>query len=148
VNLDPQSADSDRWGEPSLRLPWLVAPAVSAAVVLIMVGVASVLWPHQSLGVPASKLTSGPVSPGTPAAGSAAPVSEVSALPTPSTLPTSKPSEQTRVKPQTKAYQKPTARPPGKGPAKPKVTWKPGRAPAGKCGKSNRPPSDPAMIAI
>ena len=43
MSLDPQSAESDRWLQPSLRLTWLVAPVVSALVVLIMVAVAAVL---------------------------------------------------------------------------------------------------------
>jgi hypothetical protein len=43
VNLDPQSAESDGWGTPSLRLTFVVAPAVSALVVLVMVAVAAVL---------------------------------------------------------------------------------------------------------
>jgi hypothetical protein len=48
VSQDPHSADSDRWEEPALRLPWLVAPMVAALVVLIVVGLAAVLWPKET----------------------------------------------------------------------------------------------------
>ena len=49
MNTDPRSADSDRWDGPGLRRSWVVAPLVSALVVLIVVGLGTLLW-HRPVG--------------------------------------------------------------------------------------------------
>jgi hypothetical protein len=48
VNHDPRLADPDRPQEPDFRLPWLIAPVVATLVVLLVVGVASLLWPRET----------------------------------------------------------------------------------------------------
>ena len=61
---DLQSTEPDRWTESSLRLPLLVAPLVSGAVVLVMVVLAPLVWPqptsHAPAGVPRQPASSTP----------------------------------------------------------------------------------------
>lgn len=64
MQSDPRSTETEHWAESSLPLPWLVAPLVSVAVVLVMVGLAAVLWPHPTArgpgGLPSQPASSTP----------------------------------------------------------------------------------------